>query len=423
MLLVAGFHRLVCVFAGLIVVGCGAPLSGAVDNGSLKGKVVCGYQGWFSCGGDGAGVGWTHWSKERWKGVKPGLANFDLWPDMSEYSAAERFATGFRNADGSAAELFSSDNAKTVRRHFRWMREYGIDGAFVQRFPVDFPDTVWRRRVDRVLSHCRDAAIAEGRVYAVMYDLSGMKGAQFESIARDWKELRGRLEIAGCRSYLCHAGKPLVGIWGVGFSDDRDYSLADCRRLIESLRASGCSILLGVPTWWRDLKEDAIKDPALHEVLKLADVISPWSIGRYRNPEEARRHGEKFWRKDHDWCRDAGLDYLPVVFPGFSWHNMKGDTFDDIPRRRGEFLWSQFVAAKRNGAEMIYVAMFDEVDEGTAIFKCTNEPPAANGARFLNYDGLPSDFYLRLTGAGGRLLRDELPVTDKAPVSSASGGN
>ena len=65
---------------------------------------------------------------------------------------------------------------------------------------------------------------------------------------------------------------------------------------------------------------------------------------------------------------------------------------------------------------MIYVAMFDEVDEGTAIFKCTNEPPVGEGVAFLTYEGLPSDFYLRLTGQGGRLLRGEIPASPEVPV-------
>ena len=41
--------------------------------------------------------------------------------------------------------------------------------------------------------------------------------------------------------------------------------------------------------------------------------------------------------------------------------------------------------------DMAYVAMFDEVDEGTAIFKVTNWPPRPG--RFMTFDGLPSDWY------------------------------
>jgi hypothetical protein len=64
---------------------------------------------------------------------------------------------------------------------------------------------------------------------------------------------------------------------------------------------------------------------------------------------------------------------------------------------------------------MLYVAMFDEVDEGTAIFKCTNDPPTANGAKFVTYEGLPSDHYLRLTGLAGRVIRGDLPPDDAPP--------
>jgi hypothetical protein len=60
--------------------------------------------------------------------------------------------------------------------------------------------------------------------------------------------------------------------------------------------------------------------------------------------------------------------------------------------------------------------MFDEVDEATAVFKCTNDPPVGEGARFLDYEGLPTDHYLRLCGLGARLLRGEIPVSERVPA-------
>src|SRR5260370_15329877 len=42
----------------------------AVDTSSLEGKVMCGYQGWFTAEGDGAARGWTHWKGND--GFKPG---------------------------------------------------------------------------------------------------------------------------------------------------------------------------------------------------------------------------------------------------------------------------------------------------------------------------------------------------------------
>ena len=40
-----------------------------------------------------------------------------------------------------------------------------------------------------------------------------------------------------------------------------------------------------------------------------------------------------------------------------------------IPRRCGRFYWRQVANAVQAGATMLYGAMFDEVDEGTAMFK------------------------------------------------------
>ena len=386
-----------------------------VDAGTLTGKVMCGYQGWFACEGDGADRGWAHWTKAKGP-LAPGNAKIDLWPDVSELGADERFTTDFRRADGRTAEVFSSFKKKTVLRHFEWMREYGIDGAFVQRFAAGLRDPKFLRQNNTVLTHCRDGAEASGRAFAVMYDLSGLGTNRIQQVMDDWRSLRAELHVTDSAAYLRHRGKPLVAVWGIGFSDDRKYTLGECRELVEFLKNDGCTVMLGVPTHWRELKNDSVADHALHEVMKLADIVSPWTVGRYRDAAGVARHEEKFLRPDLAWCAQAKLDYLPVVFPGFSWHNMKGDPLDAIPRRKGEFLWSQFAAAKRAGAEMIYVAMFDEVDEGTAIFKCTNDVPLSDGSKFLTYESLPSDFYLRLTGAGGKLLRGEIPISDKLPL-------
>ena len=396
-----------------------------VDTSTLHGKVMTGYQGWFNCEGDGAGLGWTHWARDRSQPPAPGNVTVDLWPDVTELAADERYPAKFRHADGSPAEVFSSFNRQTVLRHFRWMREHGIDGAFVQRFANGLRSESLRHHKDVVLSSCRAGANREGRAYAVMYDLSGLQSGQVARVMDDWQMLRQKMHIGDDPAYLKHRGKPLVAIWGVGFNDDRRYTLDECRELVESLKADGCSVMLGVPTYWREQHRGAVDDPQLHEICKLADVLSPWTVGRYRTPEEARRHGEQIWKADIQWCHDRAIGCLPVVFPGFSWHNLRtGAPLGQIPRLKGKFLWSQFAAAKASGAQMVYVAMFDEVDEGTAIFKCTNSPPPGE-TPFLTYQGLPTDQYLWLTGEGGRLIRGEredMAFPSRVPAAAEDSG-
>jgi len=87
---------------------------------------------------------------------------------------------------------------------------------------------------------------------------------------------------------------------------------------------------------------------------------------------------------------------------------------DNLPRLGGEFYWRQFSTAADLGMEMAYVAMFDEVNEGTAIFKVSNTPPKPG--RFVTYQGLPADWYLRLTGEGTKLIRGERKNQRTIPI-------
>jgi hypothetical protein len=109
------------------------------------------------------------------------------------------------------------------------------------------------------------------------------------------------------------------------------------------------------------------------------------------------------------------MDYLPVIYPGFGWTNLQGpqSARATIPRLGGEYFWKQFVDAAELQIEMAYVAMFDEVDEGTAIFKVSNTPPVEG--KFTTYEGLPSDWYLRLAGEGTKVIRGDRKATSELP--------
>lgn len=388
-----------------------------ITNDGLEGRVLCGYQGWFCAEGDGAGLGWRHWRIPD--AVAPGGSRvaFDLLPDVAELGADERFPTDLAWPDGQPVEVFSAHRRQTVVRHFRWMRDYGIDGVFVQRFAVGLRNPRLLAHHTQVLAHCRDGALEHGRVYAVMYDLSGLPAGRVGDVLDDWRQLRGAMRIGDDPASLRLEGRPLVAVWGIGFADDRAYSLAECKSLVAALVADGCAVMIGVPTGWRTGDRDALGDPGLTEIAAESHVVSPWTVGRYQTPDDVSRHADRDWSADMAWCRERGITYLPVVFPGFSWHNLKGGTLGQTPRLGGRFFQRQLDEAMRVGAECLYVAMFDEVDEATAIFKCV-EPLGRLAERFVGLDGVPGDHYLRLTGAAGEQLRQRFAPAGQSEQSA-----
>jgi hypothetical protein len=418
------FLRFLAICAASSVAIASAAEVARVDTSTITGKVVTGYQGWFRCEGDGSNNGWHHYGA---KGkFEPGFAGIEMWPDVSELTPEEKFATPFRHADGSVAHVFSSVKESTVRRHFEWMRDYGIDGAFLQRFGVQTKDRRFREPMDQVLAHCRAAANATGRGWILMYDLTGLKAGESVRVIEDWKRLVDEKRVARDGSdpaYFRHRGKPLISLWGLGFKES-PLTLEEWSSLItffkEDAHHGGCSVMVGVPYHWRTLDRDSIPDGRLHELISRADIVSPWAVGRLATPQDAANRVEKVLKPDITWCQGRNVDYLPVIFPGFSWVNLskgRGEQakFDAIPRLGGQFLWSQAVAAKRAGAQMLYIAMFDEMDEATAIFKTSNQPPNSEATKFLSDPSLQSDHYLWLAGRIGQMMRGEVEATDARP--------
>ena len=371
---------------------------------SIRNLVMAGYQGWFNTPEDGAGLGWKHFEKE--KEFKPGKCTIDLWPDVSEYE--KTYETAFKLPDETPAKVFSSYDASTTDLHFKWMKQYGIDGVFMQRFVVSIRNQKGKDNYNKILNNAVLSAEKYDRAFCLMYDLSGMEAGEEDILIRDWKELCEKYKLVSRNNnhYVYHHGKPLVAVWGIGFNDRRKYGYEQVKKIIDFLKSEGCSILVGVSTHWRTLTIDAVSDTRLLELVKQADIVHPWLVGRFdNNTYEPYR---KSIEEDIKWCKANGKDYMPVLFPGFSWHNMKKDAPQNmIPRLGGRFFWKQVKGAVDAGAESLYLAMFDEIDEGTAFFKCTNTPPVGESS-FITYEGEAPDHYLWLAGEAAKYLRGEL---------------
>jgi uncharacterized protein (TIGR03437 family) len=401
-----------------------APAADAVDASTLKGKVLLGYQGWFRCPGGGAmGSNWSHWFSGA-----PAADSLvvDMYPDLREFDPDELCAIPGMTLGDRPAVLFSSGNSKTVERHFRWMQHYGLDGVLLQRFLTAIPGQ--RAAGDVVLKNVMAAAARSGRVFAIEYDVSGAGAANLADVLKeDWRYLVETLKVTEHPNYLHHNGKPVFSIWGIGFTGNHPPDdPAAARDIVQWFQSTaGVAYMGGTPSYWRALSNDARPDPGWAGVYQSMDIIQPWTVGRYADLDGAGRWLANQIQPDLARTAQNSQLYMPVIFPGFSWYNLKHATqnapLNQIPRLKGEFLWRQAYNARMAGAEMLKIAMFDEVNEATAIFKTSARPQDApdQGAWLsLDADGflLPSDWYLRLAGEITRGFHGLAPLPAEMPV-------
>jgi hypothetical protein len=395
----------------------------AIDPTTLKNKVLYGSQGWFDCPLTGTG-NWIHWSR----GGTPAEGNMtvDAYPDLREFKAADLCPAGDFKIGTKQAYLFTSKTPAIVDAHFRWMQEYGLDGVYVQRF---VGETSWKKSTgDVVLKNIMKSAAAYGRVFAIEYDVSGASDAGFaDLIKKDWQYLVDELKVTSAPGYLFEKGKPVVSVWGIGLTDNHPPADPAAAASFISWFKTGAAekyrayYMGGTPSWWRLLNQDARTDPAWKAVYKSMDAIQPWAVGRYIDDA-----GIENWRKnaivpDLAETKANGNFYMPVVFPGFSWKNLNAGPPNQIPRKGGKFLWRQAMNAKAAGAEGLKIAMFDEVDEGTAMFKIAakrSDAPDKGYWLTLDADGLdlPADWYLRVAGEVTKVFHGTRPVSDTIPI-------
>ncbi len=402
---------------------------GGSTYSDMHDKSVAGYQAWFGTGQPDET--WQHWSSgrtatdgTRWPSA--GNCSFDIYPDITIYEEDILEQTGFEDlGNGSEAKLFASNTENAIQTHFGLMKTHGIDGVAVQRFINPEMKSIVHSPT-ATLNLIRQAAEQNERIFYVCYDISsnGLENSWADIIKFDWVyNIEQNYNLTQSPAYATMDGKPVVEIWGTGFTGNHPGTASETIELIEFLKQRGCYVIGGVPTYWRENKNDAKgpsqTNPADQESFEAAykhyDMISPWMVGRFGNINQYEEF-KNLIINDINYCQQHGMQYLPVVFPGFSWALWNSGTPNQIPRMAGDFLWTQIKRASDNGFRQVYFAMFDEYDEGTALLNAaTDYNTIPKDAWFLtnSADGTwcSADFYLRLAGDATRQLRQGT-VTD-----------
>ena len=386
---------------------------GVVDAATLDMKVMFEYRGDFGCPGDeGALNEWPGWFDGPDEAEH---AEVTYLPDVSDLPTGELCRTAIERLDGTGLRLYSSADRSTVDRHFEWMASHGIDGVFLRR-SVERPDDGLSMDFrNRVAENVMASAERHGRVFAIMYDLGRVDPV---GVVDDWAYVVSGLELTSSDRYLHHDGRPVLGIDGSGLAQDTA-GPKDLLELVSNVRAASAggrepALFVVVPTqwqapggeWWGDL-------------LQAVDYVSPSNVGGFGSVDEAAELGVTVLAPGAADADAAGVGYAPVVWPGLS--GSAGSSLNAVPRDGGRFYWRQVHEAVAAGADALYVASFDGMDDGTAMFKLVPGIGALPvGGRFLSLDvdgyDLPSDWFLRLGGESGRLLRGEIPMSLALPI-------
>ena len=362
-----------------------------VNASTIKGKILAGYQGWFRTPNDLDDIGFAHWT-------------VDQWPDPNDYDPASLHTMpGATTVAGKPGYVFSAADPAVVRRHFEWMRKYNMDGIYLQRF---FGAATAGGGTEWVLSNVRAAAHQEGRVWAIEYDLSGGDDTTLVSqISADWKWLVDTCHITQDSRYLHEGGKPVVVLWGASI---RTYlSVGPLNDLVDFFHNDpvyGSNYVVGCvsPSFPSAWETNYAK----------YDSIFAWQGGVPGYQNIAAKAAQ------------YGIQAQMHVWPGFSWHNLNNLVFPTqyTDRTNGQFYWG-LISGGLNvlSPEAVFVGMFDEYNEGTAVMPMSDDPPLLTGStgHYVTNAGSSKDWWLTLSGRTQETLTKQVAYSGTMPTETA----
>jgi len=454
------------ICAGFLILGDASSVhaQSVVDPSTLENKFLFGYQGWFTSHLDGdpySGPNKTdlHWATSGSGAMSPNNATVDFWPDTTAYPPNLLYPTGFTLPSGQTAMVYSAWNPGTVDLHFQWMQQYGIDGVVLQEFVQNYlnsPVTL-QEEIDQVALNVMASAEKYGRVFSVGLDCSACTPATVvSSVETRWMHLVDDLKLTQSSAYLHHNGRPVVTVFAFGVANGANNitsggvaTATQVEELINWFHSDAppqyqATIIGQTCVGWRTLGQGCLTDPAWTSVYNEYDVIQPWYVGAWANLADADANWNHFIKGDIDQTKANGQGYMPTLWPGTSVSNLertigKSYPLNQIPRLGGQFWWHQLYNYLGRDAShkitMAYGAMFDEINEGTAMYKLApifNDVPQEAPAGFV-YLGmpdsyapigyhLPSDWYLELANCGTLALHGHFVPTNTIPAAGVAPG-
>jgi hypothetical protein len=376
------------------------------DNTTLKGKIMVGYQGWFSTPNDP----YDHQDFSHWGDIYKGHFSTDMWPNPADYPAsALDKACDVKTLSGKQGYLFSPAWPETALTQFGWMKQNNIDGVFVQRF-VGGHSFAINGFPDWVLGNVRAAAHQTGRLWAIEYDASGLSNENILPIlTKDWEWMSDDLQITKDPNYARENGKPVVFVWGLGVADrkftpDVTAQVADFFK--NDPKYGGNYIIVGAPGNWRKLSPDWLA------AYQKWDGLQGWMSTNYA--------------EDLAQCKQMGIDYYGHAKPGFSWANTMhiptGSLLAFTPRDGGRFLEESLAKAAAAGVDRMVIGMFDEYNESTAIMPMSDDPPPTPVEPGTQVDFFPAP---KPQGNGPSMskLQVELTLDGQPPAKKIPGEN
>jgi hypothetical protein len=371
------------------------------DPSTLDGHVMAGYQGWFNCPNDVTDGGWVHWTNNG--SFTAQNLSVSMWPDTSAYPKTSLCpADNLKLGDGSQAYVFSSQDPAVVDQHFAWMQQYNIDGVWLQRNldngQLNNPP---QNRYPYFLAEVRKSAAAHGRTWGIMFSAGSVSDATAEQIIEgDWKWLHDVAKVTQDASYQRENGKPAIILWGYSINPASVNSPTVGDRIVDWLKNDpvygGNYVISGVSNAW-------------------PGMLSTWQ-------EHYSHYNEMCVWQTHNFAQDLAAfgptsplheDYMADIYPGLG--------ASPNVRRGGQSYWDEWYnttaaynavpSAKRS----VFVGMFDEYDEATAIMPASDNIPLNTTRALVTNGGLPSTWWLRLSLDGKAMMNGQTPITDTLP--------